>query len=262
MFADYHVHSEFSWDSRTPMEAQIQAAVRAGVEELCFTEHVDYGARCGEDNCDYSAYKRELERCRAIYGNQIRLKYGIEFGVQTHTIGEYERDFREQSFDFVILSCHQVDNLEFDNQAYQRGKTQREYNEGYYSELLKVIRSFDRYSVLGHLDLMRRYDRNGPWPFENSRPILEQILSHVIERGKGIEVNTSCFRYRIGDLTPSEDILRLYRDMGGKILTLGSDAHRPEQIAGQFPFVRRRLRELGFRELCAFHQMEPEFYPL
>ena len=58
MFADYHVHSEFSWDSRTPMEAQIQAAVRAGVEELCFTEHVDYGARCGEDNCDYSAYKR------------------------------------------------------------------------------------------------------------------------------------------------------------------------------------------------------------
>ena len=56
--------------------------------------------------------------------------------------------------------------------------------------------------------------------------------------------------------------MRLYRDMGGKILTLGSDAHRPEQIAEQFPFVRRRLRELGFRELCAFHQMEPEFYPL
>ena len=60
MFADYHVHSDFSWDSRTPMETQIQAALRAGVEELCFTEHVDYGARSGEDNCDYSAYRREL----------------------------------------------------------------------------------------------------------------------------------------------------------------------------------------------------------
>lgn len=262
MLADYHVHSDFSWDSRTAMEEQVQAAVRAGVEEMCFTEHVDYGVRSRENNCDYEAYRRELMRCREAYKGKIRLKYGIEFGVQTHTAPLYEQDFKGQPFDFVILSCHQVNDLEFDNQAYQKGKTQREYNEGYYKEILSVIRRYDGYSVLGHLDMIRRYDKNGIWPFKESQPFVEKILAHVIERGKGIEVNTSCFRYRIGDLTPSEDILRLYREMGGTILTLGSDAHRPEQVAEQFPFVRERLKELGFERLCTFTAMEPEFYTI
>lgn len=262
MLADYHVHSDFSWDCQTSMENQVRAAIEAGIEELCFTDHVDYGVRTEAGRFPYRDLRSELvclqERCKG----RIRLRYGAEFGVQTHTISEYQKDIREEPFDFIILSCHQVDNLEFDNQAYQKGKSQREYNEGYYREILKVIRQFDGYSVLGHLDMILRYDRQGHWPFQESRPFVEKILDQVIRQGKGIEVNTSSFRYQIGDLTPSEDILRLYRLMGGRILTLGSDAHRPEQLGAHFPQVKRRLRELGFDSLCTFRHMEPEFHPI
>ena len=262
MFADYHVHSDFSWDCQTPMEIQVKAAIEAGIEELCFTDHVDYGVRNETGKFSYRDVRTELDRLQTFYEGQIRLRYGAEFGIQTHTISDYQKDVRREPFDFIILSCHQVDNLEFDNQAYQKGKSQREYNEGYYGEILNVIRQFDNYSVLGHLDMILRYDRQGHWPFQKSRPLVEEILDQVIRQGKGIEVNTSCFRYQIGDLTPSEDILKLYRRMGGKILTLGSDAHRPEQLGAHFPQVKKRLKELGFDSLCSFCRMEPEFYPI
>lgn len=260
MLADYHVHSDFSWDCQTPMEAQVRAAIGAGMEELCFTDHVDYGVRTEAGTFPYRDVREELARLQKRYEGQIRLRYGAEFGVQTHTTASYRKDVREEPFDFIILSCHQVDNLEFDNQAYQKGKSQREYNEGYYREILETVRQFDGYSVLGHLDMILRYDRQGHWPFRESRSLVEKILEQVIRNGKGIEVNTSCFRYQIGDLTPSEDILRLYREMGGKILTLGSDAHRPEQLGEKIGQVKRRLRELGFDSLCTFRRMEPEFH--
>ena len=148
MLADYHVHSDFSWDCQTPMEAQVRAAIGAGMEELCFTDHVDYGVRTEAGTFPYRDVREELARLQKRYEGQIRLRYGAEFGVQTHTTASYRKDVREEPFDFIILSCHQVDNLEFDNQAYQKGKSQREYNEGYYREILETVRQFDGYSVL------------------------------------------------------------------------------------------------------------------
>lgn len=261
MFADYHMHSSFSDDSDTPMEDMVREAIRLGLDEICFTEHVDYDVP-NVVPCDIDAYLRRLADIRAQYGSRIRIRTGIEFGVQPHTVGLYRRDFSRHAFDFVILSCHQIESKELCRGDYQRGKSQEDYQRAYYQVLYDEMLCYHDWSVLGHLDLIKRYDPAGDYPDEKILPMAEKILRLAIAEGKGIELNTSCFRYGLKDLTPSRRLLELYRDLGGRILTLGSDAHDPAHIADHFPEARRVLREIGFREFCTFEQMRPVFHPL
>lgn len=134
---------------------------------------------------------------------------------------------------------------------------------GYYNELLALVRQYRHYSVLGHLDLIARYD-DAPedYPFELLRPVLTQILTAVIAGGRGIEVNTSSRRYGLTGLTPSRQILSLYRELGGSILTLGSDSHKPEHLGAYLAETMAELRELGFTRFCTFRGMEPVFHDL
>lgn len=261
MLADYHMHTNFSDDSTCEMEAEIKRSIALGLDEICFTEHVDYGVKT-DLNCNYSEYRKEFNRCKEKYKDKITLKFGIEFGMQVNTIDEFQKDFYENDFDFVILSCHQVDNNEFWRQDFQRGKTQKEYNEKYYEEILKVIKRYDDYSVLGHLDMIKRYDMKGSYPFEKLKDIITEILRHIISRGKGIEINTSSYRYKLDDLTPSRDILKLYKELGGRIITIGSDTHKEEHIAYKILEVRKELKKLGFKQFCTFEKMKPIFHDL
>ena len=287
MYADYHVHTEFSDDSREPMEKQIERAIELGLEEICFTDHVDYGIkkdweegnimwRGGDGvnydssqkdplaNVDYPAYFEKLGRMKETYGDRIRVRQGLEFGVQTITVPRYEKLWERYGgkLDFVLLSMHQVDNKELWNQDFQQGKSQKEYNEAYYEEILRVIRKFKNYSVLAHLDLIVRYDREGVYPFSRVKDIVAQILKTAIADGKGIELNTSSWHYGLADTQPSKEILRLYRDLGGRILTIGSDAHTTRYMGDHIKEAQQILKEIGFTEVCTFDRMEPVFHRL
>lgn len=272
MLCDYHVHTCYSDDSSYPMEEVVRDAIKIGLDEICFTDHVDYGVKLDREgrsakelegnvlNVDYPDYFREIDRLRQTYGNRITIKHGMEFGVQTHTIPAFEKLFSGYDFDFIILSCHQVGDKEFWNQNFQREHTQQEYNELYYDEIWKVIQKYKNYSVLGHLDLIKRYDRQGNYPYDKVKPIITEILKQVIADGKGLEVNTSCFRYGLSDLTPSGEILTLYRELGGKILTIGSDSHAPKHLGAHIPEVLEELKQLGFDFICTYQRMEPIFH--
>lgn len=276
MFADYHVHSAYSDDSEYPLEQVIRDAVAMGMDEICLTDHVDYGIKVDWDeggeipyygsrprmNVDYPRYMAQLHELQQRYGDRIRIKIGLEFGMQTHTIPRYRALFARYPLDFVILSIHQVDDQEFWTQDFQRGRTQQEYHERYYEELLAVMQEYKDYSVLGHLDSITRYDKQGVYPFRRVRSIVEQILRCAIEDGKGIEVNTSSHRYGLSDTTPSVEILKLYRELGGTILTIGSDSHAPAYLGTHITETRALLRELGFRQFCTFDRMQPVFHSL
>ena len=204
MLADYHVHSAFSDDSTYPMEQVVRDAIRINLDELCFTEHVDYGVKPDWDqpagarledghpvtNCPYPAHLDELDSMRERQGKQIRVARGLELGVQSHTIPAYERLLEEYGdrLDFTLLSIHQVGDREFWNGAFQKGRTQEEFTMAYYEELLQVVERFHGYSVVAHLDLIRRYDPTpgGPLPFSAVRDIVAEILSRVIADGRGI----------------------------------------------------------------------------
>lgn len=287
MFADYHIHTEFSDDSRESMENQIERAIELGLEEICFTDHVDYGIkkdwsegdikwRGGDGissgtsqmepmaNVNYPEYFGKILRMRETYKGKIRIRRGLEFGIQTGTIGQYEKlwDRYGDQLDFVLLSMHQVDGKEFWNQEFQRGKSQKEYNEAYYQEILNVMRGFTNYSVLAHLDLIVRYDRNGVYPFREVKDLIAEILRTAIADGKGIEVNTSSWHYGLSDTLPSADILRLYRDLGGQIVTIGSDAHTTKYLGDHIKDAQQILKGIGFEQICTFENMKPVFHEI
>lgn len=276
MLADYHIHSEFSLDSNYPMEQILQDAAALGLDEICFTDHVDYGVKddwdCGHPfaeqdgyqmyNVNYPAYLARFRELQAQYAGRICAKIGMEYGVQQHTIPQFEALYQKYPLDFILLSIHQIDDTEFWTQEFQRTRTQKEYNERYYEELLRVMQQFDHYSVLAHMDLIARYDRQGPYPFAAIRPFVAEILKTAIAHGKGIEFNTSYHRYGLRDTTPAADILRLYRELGGELLTLGSDCHHPGQIGAHFAEAKELLRAHGFHYFCTYDAMQPTMHRL
>ena len=281
MRADYHVHTEFSDDSEYPMEQVINDAIAKGLDEICFTDHVDYGIKKDWDdpegieyretepgvfqpfaNVDYPKYYELYQQLKDKYGQDISLKLGMEFGMQMHTVKKYEKLFARYPFDFIILSVHQVEDKEFWTQDFQAGRTQQQYNERYYEEMLQLVKNYHNYSILGHVDLIARYDKAGAYPFEKIKPILTEIFKTVIADGKGIEVNTSSHRYGLKDLTPGRDILKLYRELGGRIITIGSDSHKPEHLNAYIDETREELKKLGYTEFCTFQQMQPIFHKL
>ncbi len=276
MLTDYHVHTQYSDDSVYPMEDVVRDAIALGLDEICVTDHVDYGIKVDWDsgekiryrngepfaNVDYPRYVAQIAELQEKYKDAITIKLGLEFGVQTHTIPQYEALFRRYPFDFIILSIHQVEDKEFWTQDFQQGRTQSEYNERYYEEMLDVVKAYKNYSVLGHLDLIKRYDNAGIYPFEKVRPLITEILKTVIADGKGIELNTSFHRYGLAEPMPSVEILRLYKDLGGSILTIGSDSHTPAHLGTYIEEAKTLLRELGFTSYCTYEKMKPIFHSL
>ncbi len=283
MLHDYHIHTAYSNDAEYPMEQAVLDAIDLGLEEICFTDHIDYGIKRDWDdprgilyckggpgepeemplaNIDHPRYAAQIAELKEKYADRITLKMGAEFGMQQHTIPQYKSLFAQYPYDFVILSVHQIDNQELWTQDYQRGKTQAEYNLGYYEEILSLIQQYKDYSVLGHLDLIARYDKTGVYPFSQQKDILTEILQTVIQDDRGIEVNTSCYRYGLQDLTPSRQILELYRDLGGCILTIGSDSHRKSHLGSHIPGTMKLLKDMGFRYICTYDAMKPTFWNL
>lgn len=276
MKADYHVHCEFSDDSIYPMEEVVKDAIAMGLDEICFTDHVDYGVKTdwdsGEEirrragnlmvNVDYPRYFASIRRLQEKYRGQITLKKGLELGVQTHTADKFQALTEKYPLDFAILSIHQVRDMEFWTGEFQAGRSQKEYNDEYYQELLKVVQVFKNYSVLGHLDLIARYDPAGIYPFEKEKDIITEILKQVIADGKGIEVNTSSVRYGLADSQPSRDILRLYKVLGGTIITIGSDSHKKEHLGAYVEETKALLKSLGYERFCTFEKASPVYHEL
>lgn len=283
MLADYHVHTAFSDDSDYAMEQVVKDAIVLGLDEICFTDHVDYGIKMdweevaempcrrggvGEPeemplaNVHYPTYYETYKELKFLYEEKISLKFGLEFGMQVETIPKYRQLFTRYPFDFIILSVHQIENKELWTQEFQQGQTQEEYNQRYYTEILELVRQYKDYSVLGHLDLISRYDQMGRYPFEKIKPILTEILEIVIADGKGIELNTSGYRYGLRDSSPSVDILKLYHQLGGRIITIGSDSHKKEHLGMHIREAKKALKNLGYQEFCTFYQMQPVFHLL
>lgn len=277
MLTDYHLHCEFSDDSSETMENQIKRAIELGLDEVCFTDHVDYGIKKdwiegniqmrGDNylaNVDYPKYFDKLHQMQQLYKDQLVIKQGLEFGIQTITVDNFKKlyDKYQSELDFILLSMHQVDNMEFWTQDFMKGRTQQEYNEKYYKEIYEVQKVFKDYSCLAHLDLLVRYDPLGVYPYEKVEDMVAEILKQAIKDGKGIEMNTSSWRYGLSDTQPSRAILELYKDLGGKIITLGSDAHKTSQLGDHIKEGKQILKELGYGEFCTFDKMNPIFHKL
>ncbi|WP_188456074.1 histidinol-phosphatase HisJ family protein [Virgibacillus oceani] len=259
---DYHVHSNFSADCETAMEKSIDKAIELGLKEICFTDHIDYDYPDPSItfDLDLPTYSNKIEHLKENYSNKITVKKGVEIGVQPDLLPRYEQLMNNDWFDFVICSMHTTEKRDLHSGEFFKDKSIDEAYAAYYNELLYCVKNYRGYNILGHIDLVKRYTK-GKADSEH-HDIISQIFDEIIPAGKGIELNTSGVRYGLDGGMPSVDILKLYKEMGGEILTLGSDSHNEASIAFNFKESLTLLQQIGFRYITTFEKGEPVFHPI
>ena len=262
---DFHMHTNFSPDASMTMQEAIESSIKKNLKEICFTDHVDYDYDGENSNfcIDYNEYFNEIGNLREVYKDKIRLRTGVEFGMQPHLFDRYTKDMINNPFDFIICSIHSVAKTDLYTGNYFDIRNQIEAYADYYKDMKAIVDNYEAYSVIGHLDVIKRYGAYDViLPFEKYRDNIVDILKTLIHNGKGIELNTSGIRYQLGDYHPSSDIIQLYHDLGGEIITIGSDSHSTDQIAYDFQNALKYLQGVGFKYITTFQQLKPEFHAI
>lgn len=270
MRADVHMHSNFSHDSDSSPEEMIQGAVRKGLEMICFTDHYDkdnlfWGP---EDIFDPEEYFRVLEPLREAYRNQIDVRIGVEIGLLPELVDYYEKFVNQYPFDFVIGSVHSIRKTDL-AYALTYGNafpdmTDREIYRATLEETLVDVRGQDAFDVLGHLDYVVRYgkEREKEYSYREFADVIDEILRTLIRKGKGLELNMAGLKYGLPFAHPHTDVLKRYRELGGEIITVGADGHKPEHIAYDFYKVSDILKSCGFIYYAEYAQRQPVFRKL
>lgn len=267
--ADYHLHSYFSGDSEAPMEQMILSGIDHGLTHMCFTEHhdMDYLYQPGQAETftlRTDSYLYELLSLREKYSDRIHILFGVELGVQPHLAGELSAYINSYPFDFIIASSHLCHRKDPFYPAFYEGRTDDEAYEEYFLSILENLKSFHGFDVYGHLDYAVRYGKtkNLAYSYARHSPVIDEILKLLIALGKGLELNTGGFRCGLNQPNPSIDILKRYHELGGEIITIGSDAHNPHSVCEYFDKARDILTALGFQHYCLFEKHVPVYQRL
>lgn len=269
ILTDFHTHSSFSGDCNTPMKLMVEKAVKLGMSHLCITEHFDpdYPVRDGElldFSLDSKAYREQFLALQKNYKNQISLLWGVELGLQTQVFPLLKEFVHNNPFDFIIASSHLCNGGDPYYPDFFEKRSEESVYEEYFLGILENVKTFHDYDIYGHLDYIVRYgpNKDALYSYEKYRDIYDSILKTIIENGKGIEINTGGLKYGLKDLHPTTDVLKRYRELGGEIITIGSDAHTPEYLQNHFSRAKDVLKECGFRYHSIFKNRTPEFIPL
>lgn len=264
---DFHVHSDVSMDSEASMWDMIRAEADAGVRCMCFTNHCDLvrwdnfhpNPRCLEIS---SESVEKLAVARDAHDLPIEVRLGLELAEAQYDPALAARLAADPALDFVLGSMHILPEAgDFYFLPYTN-VSQCDCYFGLYLEQLQRIAALDFYDVLAHLGYVRRYmwraGVDAALTLEKFDDRVARLLRTVIDKGKGLEINCSGIRDGCGPF-PSPEILRLYRQMGGEIITVGSDAHRPEDAAKGVAAGFEVLKSCGFDYVCVFRHRKPEF---
>ncbi len=258
---DYHLHSHFSGDCNEQMETTIREAIQMGGKQLCFTDHLDYDYPTTEVQFEFNskAFSETFELLKEKYQDQILLQKGIEIGLQAHIIDECLAFNAAFNPEFVLCSFHVADRKDLYNGDYYRDKTPEQAWDTYFEEMHETLKLFKDYSVVGHLDIPKRYDdKVKAVPFEYYKNRVEDVLKTIIEDERGIEINMSGLRSDLKETLPSREIIELYYSLGGKYITIGSDAHNSKDIYSHFFDVLETMKEIGFNDFTVYNNRIPK----
>ena len=274
--ADMHMHTWFSTDSEACPRDMADEAVRKGLKTICFTDHFDKDdLEWGEEGIfDVDAYFVEMQKLQEEYAGQLNIRIGIELGLRTYLKDYYEELTKKYPFDFVIGSVHNVPykkdaegNILYTDPAAEKLFTDRTDKKAYrlmMETTLENVRTSDCFQTLGHLDYVVRYgkSREKEYSYTDYADIIDEILKLLIEKEKGLEVNSAGLKYGLPFAHPHPDVLKRYRELGGEIITIGADAHKPEHIAYDFAKAEEILKSCGFKYYTEFFEQKPVFKQL
>lgn len=267
MRCDYHLHSSISADSQTPPYMQIKHAAALGLEEICFTEHLEIHFYKGDawhvNLKDYSEQFKKFDQ------SKVKLRFGIEAGIALapEYFPELEAELKSVPCDFVIASAHSINNIDPFNPKFYEGKTIAQAFREYIGSILKGIKQLNSqlFSSVGHIDFPAKgaHSEKDPRLFHKYAPDeIDALFQYIIPLGKCIEINTAGYR-NLGNLeVPGEDWLHRYVELGGEFVTIGSDAHKTEQIGYRFYDAVEVARRAGVKYYTTYNQMVPTFHKL
>lgn len=260
---DTHMHSQFSGDSEAPQEDMISSAIEKGLAGICFTDHldIDYPEEPNIFLLDLPNYTSSVLAYQEKYAAKLPIRLGIELGLQPHLAALHADILSQYPFDFVIGSSHVVHGFDPYYAAYYEGREEKAAYREYFESILENIESYQDFDVYGHLDYVVRYGptSNENYDWREYQDVIDEILRKLVFLGKGIELNTGGFKYGLDHPNPTEEIIRRYRELGGEIITIGADAHKPEHVAFDFAKVPSILEDAGFDYFTVFRERKPEF---
>ena len=261
---DYHIHSNFSLDSELKMEDACYKAIELGLKEIAFTDHIDldWPGKEYTFEINLNQYFKSLSKIKKEFDHRILVKKGIELGIQPNTIEKTNKLIKGYEFDYIIASIHCVGGCDIMKENFFEDKTTFQAYLRYFEEVVLIVNSFKSFCCLGHLDLIRRYipdksSRN--ISYNDFSDIVDSILKILIDKHKGIEVNTSGLKYGLNSFLPGSDFIKRYRELGGEIITIGSDSHDTGRVGDKVSEAIELIKEAGFKYITGFNKMEPYF---
>ncbi len=259
---DYHIHSKNSSDGSSSISEICRSAVKSGISEIAITDHFE--PSIGNENCPFYDQKRywaDMIKAKHAFRGKLNIKLGVELG-QPHLFPEATKAVMEDfPYDYVIGSAHKLpEGMDVSELDY--ASADAEAVCGMYLKQIEALIRWNDFDCIGHLDLIKRYSMksyNRYITLACRYELLKEVLKLAIENGKGIEINTSGLRQEARETLPGLDVLKLYREIGGEILTIGSDAHNASDVGKGALEAVELARAAGFNYITTFNQRRPEW---
>lgn len=260
MIADSHMHTSFSTDSSADVRRMIARAAELGMTDICITDHFDKDYPNPEEfQLDTAAYFAALIKLRDIYAGKIRVRIGVEVGLQRH-LGPWLADYLAAwPFDFVIGSMHLLGGHDPYYKEDFAGIPDEKMLHRYFTETARMLDIFHGFDALGHLDYMARYlgEDGFAYNYADYSEEIDAVLTRLIDYDVALELNTAGYRYALRRPNPGAEVIRRYLALGGKAITLGSDAHAQKDIGAHFPEALLLLKESGCAAVTVYEKRRP-----
>lgn len=257
---DYHIHTLFSCDSRLDPEQVCNRAIERGFTEIAFTEHLDLDPQDeGYGHYDYHAISDAIDVLRPSFDGRLRIRKGIEITYQKTREDEIGGFLEGKDYDFVTGSVHLVGDFDI---SQERGTerfffhcTREDAIRSYFETTLNLV-SCNLFDVLGHFEMLRRYALrySDDYSYREFSESIDEILKALVETGMVLEVNTSGLRHLPRETYPRPEVIERFVALGGRHLTVGSDAHLAEHIGYEIPALVSTLKSMGIRQLTTFRK--------
>lgn len=252
---DYHMHTHFSADSEADPREHVLQAIRMGLDEICFTDHRDFDYPEYPFELDVDTYFQQLQQLQKEFQNQIKIKIGLEIGLDLDFIDEINAFVNAHPYDYVIGSIHVIHQTEFyDPALFFQNKTKEQAHKEFFLNTLECVKTFDCFNCLGHLDYICRYGPYDDKSVQHSlyQETIDEIFKVLIQKDKGIEVNTSGYKDRQICGFPTFEQVERYYQLGGRIITVGTDSHTSDRVGEHVEEVVKVYQDIGFQDVSTF----------
>ena len=261
---DYHIHTSLSFDASGTVDDVCRAAIERGLHEIGFSEHVGIDPSdeaYGTLNLD--SYKQAIQTARQHYADKLLVRMGVEIDFRSVVTDLTKQYLESHEFDFVTGAVHYLDGEILLRTDIFEHRPAQEVWEDYFTETLAMVRT-GLFDIVAHLDVPKRghVPLFGPFDCTTCEEQIRAILSEIIRREAVLEINTAGLRKQANELFPSMDILKLYRQLGGELITFGSDCHSPQKVGCDFDKAIEAAEAAGFTHVATFENRKRRMVPL